>query len=56
MIENVGFTIEGLKHYFHWQSQDKRTLKKINQLIQDIIRNGNVGLGHPERRLANLSI
>ena len=48
MTENVSFTIEGLKEYFDWQTQDKRTLNKINKLITDIIRNGNSGLGHPE--------
>ena len=26
----------------------KRIIKKINQLIKDIIRNGNTGIGHPE--------
>jgi toxin YoeB len=48
MLENVGFSNDGLEHYFYWQGQDRRTLKKINQLILDIVRNGNEGLGHPE--------
>ena len=26
--------------YLYWQTQDKKTLKKINRLIQDIDRNG----------------
>ena len=26
--------------YLYWQSQDRKTLKRINQLIQDIERNG----------------
>lgn len=34
--------------YIYWQKQDKKTLKRINQLIQDIERNGNEGLGKPE--------
>lgn len=34
--------------YLYWQSQDKKTLKRINQLIQDIARNGYEGLGKPE--------
>ena len=34
--------------YLYWQTQDKRTLKKINKLIQDIDRNGNDGIGKPE--------
>lgn len=28
--------------------EDKKTLKKINALIKDIKRNGNVWIGHPE--------
>ncbi|MDR0365564.1 MAG: Txe/YoeB family addiction module toxin [Bifidobacteriaceae bacterium] len=34
--------------YLYWQSQDKRTLKKINALIKDIERNGRVTTGLPE--------
>jgi toxin YoeB len=34
--------------YLYWQSQDKKTLKRINQLIKDIERNGNDGIGKPE--------
>ena len=48
MIENLSFSLDGFDHYLFWQTQDKRTLKKINRLIADIIRNGNEGIGHPE--------
>lgn len=35
--------------YLYWQSQDKKTLKKINQLIRDIESNGCLaGIGQPE--------
>ena len=35
--------------YLYWQTQDKRTLKKINELIKDIERNGlDKGIGKPE--------
>lgn len=34
--------------YLWWQAQDRRTMKRINLLIQDISRNGNEGLGKPE--------
>ena len=41
--------------YLYWQTQDKKTLKRINQLIQDIERNGClVGLGKPEALRGNL--
>ena len=34
--------------YLYWQTQDKKTLKRINQLLQDIDRNGYGGIGKPE--------
>ncbi|MFL0197205.1 Txe/YoeB family addiction module toxin [Clostridium sp. WILCCON 0269] len=35
--------------YTNWQQEDKKVLKKINQLIKDIQRNGvDVGIGSPE--------
>lgn len=42
--------------YLYWQTQDKRTLKRINALIKDIERNGAlVGIGKPEALKDNLS-
>lgn len=35
--------------YLYWQFQDKKTLKKINDLIKDIERNGlSEGIDKPE--------
>lgn len=34
--------------YEWWQGQDRKTLRRINQLIRDIERNGYRGLGKPE--------
>lgn len=34
--------------YLYWQTQDRKTLKKINSLIQDIERNGFQGIGKAE--------
>lgn len=31
-----------------WQTQDRKILKRINQLIKDVLRNGNEGIGKPE--------
>ena len=39
---------EAWEDYLYWQTQDKRTLKKINKLIMDIERNGYNGIGKPE--------
>ena len=41
--------------YLYWQTQDKKTLRRINQLIKDIERNGNEGIGKPEPLKGNLS-
>lgn len=35
--------------YLYWQTQDKKTLKKINELIKSIERDGLLeGIGKPE--------
>jgi len=39
---------EAWEDYLYWQTQDKKTLKRINKLIQDIERNGYNGIGKPE--------
>ena len=41
--------------YLYWQSQDKKTLKRINKLLQDIERNGYNGVGKPEALKGELS-
>ncbi len=45
---NKVFTKNGWIDYLFWQTEDKKTLKKINQLIRDIERDGNAGIGKPE--------
>ena len=35
--------------YLHWQSKDPKTLRRINMLLKDIDRNGNDGVGKPEK-------
>lgn len=34
--------------YLYWRRQDRRVLRRINQLIADVQRNGNEGIGKPE--------
>ena len=34
--------------YLYWQTQDKKTLKRINALLTDIMRNPFEGIGKPE--------
>lgn len=46
---------EAWEDYLYWQTQDRRTLKRINQLLQDINRNAYEGIGKPEPLKGNLS-
>lgn len=41
---NKVFTDNGCQDYVYWQTEDRKTLKKINRLLDDISRNGIVGL------------
>lgn len=41
--------------YLYWQTQDKKTLKRINALIKDIQRSTFDGVGKPEPLKCNLS-
>ena len=41
--------------YLYLQTQDKKTLRRINKLIQDIERNGYNGMGKPEPLKGDLS-
>ncbi|MCL2081161.1 MAG: Txe/YoeB family addiction module toxin [Oscillospiraceae bacterium] len=46
---------EAWADYLYWQTQDKKTLKRINKLLQDIERNGYGGIGKPEPLRGDLS-
>jgi toxin YoeB len=34
--------------YVAWQSEDRRIVRRINDLLKDVARNGNEGIGKPE--------
>ena len=47
---------EAWEDYLYWQSQDRKTLKRINALLRDIDRNGmSTGIGKPEPLRGDLS-
>ena len=46
---------EAWNDYVHWQTEDKKTLKRVNLLIKDVERNGYDGIGKPEPLKGNLS-
>ena len=52
---NKVFTENGWADYVYWETEDRKTLKKINNLLADIDRNGNTGIGKPEPLRGNLS-
>jgi toxin YoeB len=42
------FTPTGWSDYVHWQSADRQILKRINRLIDDVLRDPYDGIGKPE--------
>lgn len=42
------FVEESWEDYLYWQKTDKKTLKKINELLKDISRTPFTGIGKPE--------
>lgn len=44
----IVFSENSWNDYLYWQTQDKKTLKRINQLIKEIQRSNFDGLGKPE--------
>ncbi len=48
-MNDLTFDSKGWGDYLYWQTQDRKTLKKINSLLEDIKRNGALqGIGKPE--------
>lgn len=44
----LSWTDEAWKSYVYWQTQDKKTLKRINRLIREVLRSPFEGIGKPE--------
>ena len=55
MIEILSWTKEAWSDYIYWQTQDRKTLKRINKLILDSQRSPFEGIGKPEPLKENLS-
>ena len=51
----LSWTDEAWNGYVYWQTQDKKTLKRINNLIADVKRSPYDGIGKPEPLKENLS-
>lgn len=55
MTRKISFTPSAWETYTFWQSQDKKTLKRINLLIKDCLRSPFEGLGKPEPLIGDLT-
>lgn len=55
MSRILAWTDEAWQGYLYWQSQDRKTLKRINKLIEDTKRQPFVGIGKPEPLREDLS-
>jgi toxin YoeB len=51
----LSWTDDAWRDYLYWQTQDKKTLKRINKLITDVKRSPFEGIGKPEPLKENLS-
>jgi toxin YoeB len=49
------WTDDAWEDYLYWQTQDKKTLKRINKLINDVKRSPFEGIGKPEPLQEKLS-
>jgi toxin YoeB len=55
MSRKLAWTESAWADYLYWQGEDRKTLKRINKLISDTLRDPFEGLGKPEPLRENLS-
>jgi toxin YoeB len=48
VTRSLTFDPNGWEDYVYWQTQDRKTLKRINLLIADVVRDPFDGIGKPE--------
>ena len=54
-MREIKFTNNAWSDYVWWQGQDRKTLKRINGLIEAVRRDPFLGVGKPEPLVGNLS-
>lgn len=52
---NLQWTPDGWADYVYWQTEDRKTLRRINKLIKDMLRTLFQGIGKPEPLRYDLS-
>ena len=55
MPSRLVWTAAAWGDYLYWQAQDRKTLKRVNALLQDALRTPFTGIGKPELLKENLS-
>ena len=55
MSRSIRFTPSAWSTYVYWQTQDKKTLKRVNNLIDATCREPFEGIGKPEPLVGNLA-
>ncbi|MGF1589295.1 MAG: Txe/YoeB family addiction module toxin [Pleurocapsa sp.] len=55
MVRDLAWGSKAWQDYIYWQSQDKKTLKRINKLIQNTLVTPFEGIGKPESLKEDLS-
>lgn len=53
--KKLQWDFDAWNEYLYWQTQDKKILRRINQLLKDIRRNPFEGIGKPEPLRGNLA-
>lgn len=56
MNRKLAWTEAAWKDYIYWQTQDKKTLKRISKLVNSTMRQPFEGIGKPEPLRENLSV
>ena len=54
-MSKLTFSEKAFEEYIYWQTQDKKTLKRINTLLKEIARDPFDGIGKPEPLRGDLS-
>lgn len=54
-MSNISFSEQAFAEYLSWQTQDRKTLKRINMLLKEICRTPFEGIGKPEPLRQNYS-
>jgi len=55
MARKLVWTLEAWSDYVYWQAQDRKTLRRMNRLIGETLREPFDGIGKPEPLRENLA-